>query len=375
MSTKSEPVEVVILAGSNLDKERCLPESIRRLRRLRGVTVREVSTCYESASVGGPDDAPDFYNAAVLVTTTLDPETLRDSLHSVEDALGRERSDDPDAPRTSDLDIIYYGDLVKDFDDWAIPDPDAESEAYIAVPVAEVAPRQTHPVSHRTVVEIADSLRTPTVGVKPNTAIKLSIPYATRAVPDFDDLQGVYAPRLEAIVRDQLIELGEDPEREGLQRTPLRVAKAMDFLTSGYSSSVEEVVNDAIFDAEGASEMVVVRDVEYYSMCEHHMLPFFGTATVAYLPRGKIIGLSKIARIVDVYARRLQVQERLTNQVADAMESVLDPHGVGVVMQGKHLCMMMRGVQKQESNMVTSAMRGTFVSDARTRSEFLSLVS
>jgi GTP cyclohydrolase I len=206
-------------------------------------------------------------------------------------------------------------------------------------------------------------------------AIRLSTPYTTRAVPDFDDVEGVYAPRLEAIVRDQLVEIGEDPEREGLQRTPLRVAKAMDFLTSGYSTSVADVVNDAIFDAEGAEEMVVVRDVEYYSMCEHHMLPFFGKATVAYLPKGKIIGLSKIARIVDVYARRLQVQERLTNQVADAMEEILDPHGVGVVMEGKHLCMMMRGVQKQDSSMVTSAMRGTFRSDGRTRSEFLSLVT
>ncbi|MGI9584865.1 MAG: GTP cyclohydrolase I FolE, partial [Acidimicrobiia bacterium] len=200
-------------------------------------------------------------------------------------------------------------------------------------------------------------------------------PYTTRAVADFDDVEGVYAPRLEAIVRDQLIEIGEDPEREGLVRTPLRVAKAMDFLTSGYSTSLGDVVNDAIFDAEGASEMVVVRDVEYYSMCEHHMLPFFGKATVAYIPRGKIIGLSKIARIVDVYARRLQVQERLTNQVAEAMDEILDPHGVGVVMEGKHLCMMMRGVQKQESNMVTSAMRGTFKDDARTRSEFLELIS
>ena len=154
----------------------------------------------------------------------------------------------------------------------------------------------------------------------------------------------------------------------------MRVAKAMNFLTSGYSTSVDEVVNDALFDAEGASEMVVVRDVEYYSMCEHHMLPFFGKATVGYLPKGKIIGLSKIARIVDVYARRLQVQERLTNQVAAAMDDILDPHGVGVVMEGKHLCMMMRGVQKQESNMVTSAMRGTFKDDARTRSEFLELI-
>ncbi len=375
MSSDHDAVEAVILAGSNIDKERCLPESIRKLRRQPGITVRAVSACYESEAVGGPDDAPDFYNAAVLITTTLDPETLRERLRQIEDELGRVRTDDPNAPRTADLDIIYYGDLVKDYDGWSVPDPAAETETYIAGPVAEVAPRRIHPVSGRTTVEIADSLHAEHPEVTSNMAIRLSTPYTTRAVPDFDDVEDVYAPRLEAIVRDQLLEIGEDPDREGLQRTPLRVAKAMDFLTSGYSQSVEDVVNDAIFDAEGASEMVVVRDVEYYSMCEHHMLPFFGTATVAYLPKGKIIGLSKIARIVDVFARRLQVQERLTNQVADAMTEVLDPHGVGVVMEGKHLCMMMRGVQKQESNMVTSAMRGTFRSDARTRSEFLSLVT
>jgi GTP cyclohydrolase I len=135
-----------------------------------------------------------------------------------------------------------------------------------------------------------------------------------------------------------LEEIGEDPDREGLLRTPLRVAKAMDYLTSGYTTSLEDVVNNAVFDAEGAEEMVLVRDVEFYSMCEHHMLPFFGKATVAYLPKGKIIGLSKIARIVDVYARRLQVQERLTNQVADALDEILDPHGVAVIMEGQHLC-------------------------------------
>jgi GTP cyclohydrolase I len=230
-----------------------------------------------------------------------------------------------------------------------------------------------HPATGRTTVQIVNAIGSAASEVTPNMAIRLTTPYSTRAVDDFDDVDAVYAPRLEGLVREQLLEIGEDPDREGLQRTPLRVAKAMDFLTSGYTTSLEDVVNDAIFDAEGASEMVVVRDVEYYSMCEHHMLPFFGKATVAYLPKGKIIGLSKIARIVDVYARRLQVQERLTNQVADAMTGILDPHGVGVVMEGKHLCMMMRGVQKQESNMVTSAMRGTFQSDARTRSEFLDL--
>ncbi|MDJ0961565.1 MAG: GTP cyclohydrolase I FolE [Acidimicrobiia bacterium] len=205
-------------------------------------------------------------------------------------------------------------------------------------------------------------------------AIQLSPPYAVRGPEDFDDVGEVYAPHFEALVRQQLEEIGEDPTREGLVRTPLRVAKAMDFLTSGYTTTLEEVVNNAVFDAEGAEEMVLVKDIEFYSMCEHHMLPFFGKAAVAYLPSEKIIGLSKIARITDVFARRLQVQERLTNQVADALMDILEPHGAAVVIEGKHLCMMMRGVQKQDSSMITSSMRGTFKSDARTRNEFLDLV-
>ncbi len=372
MSAKHARATAVILAGSNLDKERCLPESIRQLRRHPDIDVRAVSTCFESSSVGGPPDAPDFYNAAALVSTSLDPESLRNELRSIEDQLGRVRTDDPNEPRTIDLDILLYDDVVAEFDGWSLPDPDIANQLYIAVPLAEIAPRWVHPVLGKTAAELAQDLAGSNPEVIPNMAIKLSTPYTTRAIDDFDDTEDIYAPRLEALIRDQLLEIGEDPDREGLVRTPLRVAKAMDFLTSGYSTSLEEVVNDAIFDAEGASEMVVVRDVEYYSMCEHHMLPFFGKATVAYLPRGKIIGLSKIARIVDVYARRLQVQERLTNQVADAMKEILDPHGVGVVIEGKHLCMMMRGVQKQDSNMITSAMRGTFRTDARTRSEFLS---
>lgn len=369
----TDTTDVVIVAGSNVDRERCMPEAVRSLRRHPDIQVRSVSSCYDSPSVGGPSDAPDFWNAAVLATTHLEPEALRDELRTIEAELGRVRTEDPDAPRTIDLDIVYFGDVVKDFDGWSLPDPNADTHAHVAIPVAEVAPRWVHPVTGVTAADIARGVATARPEVTPNMAVRLSTPYTTRATEDFDDVGNVYAPRLEALVRQQLVEIGEDPDREGLVRTPLRVAKAMDFLTSGYSTTLEDVVNDAIFDAEGASEMVVVRDVEYYSMCEHHMLPFFGKATVAYLPKGKIIGLSKIARIVDVYARRLQVQERLTNQVADAMIETLDPHGVGVVMEGKHLCMMMRGVQKQESNMVTSAMRGTFRSDARTRSEFLDL--
>ena len=190
---------------------------------------------------------------------------------------------------------------------------------------------------------------------------------------DAESEEEVYDARKEALVRSMLQQIGEDPEREGLRRTPLRVAKAMDFLTSGYSMSAEEIIKKAVF-AEDVKEMVVVRDIEFYSMCEHHMLPFFGHAHVGYLPNGHVVGLSKIARVVDCFARRLQVQERLTNQVADALMKHLGAHGVAVVLEASHTCMMMRGVQKQRSTTVSSAMRGSFETDPLTRSEFMSFI-
>ena len=178
---------------------------------------------------------------------------------------------------------------------------------------------------------------------------------------------------LEDLVRAQLQALGEDPAREGLLKTPQRVAKSLRFLSSGYGMSVEQVLNGAIF-SEDSDEMVVVRDVELYSLCEHHLLPFFGKAHVAYIPDGKIVGLSKIPRVVDVFARRLQVQERLTTQVARALEGALKPKGVAVVIEARHLCMMMRGVEKQNSFATTSCMLGHFKTDSKTRAEFLNLI-
>ncbi|HEX5970277.1 MAG TPA: GTP cyclohydrolase I FolE [Gemmatimonadaceae bacterium] len=175
-----------------------------------------------------------------------------------------------------------------------------------------------------------------------------------------------------ALVREQLALIGEDPSRDGLVKTPDRVARAMGFLTQGYAMTLEDAVGDALFEEEHEN-MVMVRDIELYSMCEHHMLPFFGKAHVAYIPHRRIVGLSKLPRVVDMFARRLQVQERLTEQVAKAIEEVLEPRGVGVVIEAYHMCMMMRGVEKQNSRTITSALRGVFREDAKTRDEFLRL--
>lgn len=175
------------------------------------------------------------------------------------------------------------------------------------------------------------------------------------------------------LVADMIGRLGEDVEREGLIKTPERVSRSLHFLTSGYSKSVPEVVNDALFESIG-SEMIVVKGIEFYSMCEHHMLPFFGQAHIGYIPNEQVLGLSKFARVVDVFARRLQLQERMTSQIADALVEVLRPQGLAVVTEASHLCMMMRGVEKQGSTTKTSAMRGVFRHDARTRQEFLEAI-
>ena len=185
------------------------------------------------------------------------------------------------------------------------------------------------------------------------------------------DLSGVPFPDL---VAEMIRRLGDDPEREGMRKTPERVAEAMAFLTKGYREKPEAVLADALF-AESHQNMVLVKDIELYSLCEHHLLPFFGKAHVAYVPNGRIVGLSKLARLVEVFSRRFQVQERLTEQVAQAIWSTVEPQGVAVVVEAYHLCMMMRGVEKQNSKTITSAMRGVFLEDQRTRDEFLRLTT
>ena len=180
--------------------------------------------------------------------------------------------------------------------------------------------------------------------------------------------------RVEELIRELLIEIGEDPDREGLIRTPERYAKAMEFLTKGYNEEPEKIINNAIFSSE-ANNMIICRDIEVYSLCEHHMLPFFGRCHVGYVAKDKVLGVSKIARIVEMYARRLQIQERLTKQIAEEIKRAVDAEGVGVVMECQHLCMMMRGVEKQNSLMTTSSVLGTFRKNLATREEFLNLLN
>ena len=180
--------------------------------------------------------------------------------------------------------------------------------------------------------------------------------------------------KIEVITKQLLKEIGEDPNREGLIKTPSRVSKAWSFFSKGYKQDLNRIINDAIFE-EDAKDMVIVRDIEFFSLCEHHLIPFFGKAHVGYIPNRKVIGLSKIPRIIDMFSRRLQVQERLTHQIADAINSVLNPKGVSVVMEGRHMCMQMRGVEKQNSFTSTSAMSGQFKKSAETRSEFLSIIN
>jgi len=180
--------------------------------------------------------------------------------------------------------------------------------------------------------------------------------------------------KIEELIKELLIQIGEDPDREGILRTPKRVAKAWEFLAKGYNQNLDNIINNAVF-TEDYDEMVTIKDIDFFSLCEHHLLPFFGKAHVAYIPDGRIIGLSKVPRIVEMFSRRLQVQERMTHQIADTINNVLSPKGVAVVLEGEHMCMQMRGVEKQNSYATTSSMTGLFRKDSRTREEFLNIIS
>ncbi len=370
--------QVLIALGSNVNREYNTTRALKLLQQDPRWRVLAVSPIYRTPAIGGRGPQPDYFNAAVLIETDLSPEALHRALREIEARLGRIRTEDKYAPRTMDLDIVLIKDRQLELHGAPIPDPDIFHYPHLAFPLADIAPDWRVPGTSHTLKHIADTLRVSAEEIqlmterKPLFRVDTFSHYGSDQIFEAEENE-VYDPEFEAMIRQILIRIGEDPNREGLRRTPLRVAKAYDFLTSGYTTTVEEVVNNAIF-TDSCDEMVIVKDIEFYSMCEHHMIPFFGRVHVGYLPQGKVIGLSKVARIVDVFARRLQIQERMTNQIADAMVDILEPMGVGVVVEASHLCMMMRGVQKQNSSTITSAMRGVFRKDARTRAEFMNLI-
>ncbi len=341
----------LISMGSNINPRYFMERAAFQLKAIDGVQSVRFSRVLRSAPFG--TDGPDFLNAAALVEFADERMTEADveaTLAGIEAALGRVRTDDKNAARTIDLDLVMI-------EGGPLQGTDLTTYPFVSGPSAELAPDWIVPGDGRTIKEI--SMDHDPGGI---TAEDLEL-----------NEEEIFDPEYEELVRKMLAHLGEDPDREGLEKTPMRVAKAMRYLTRGYFQDVKEVINQAVFESD-AEDMILLRNIEFYSMCEHHMLPFYGKAHVAYIPDGHVIGLSKLARITDIFSRRLQIQERLTNQIADSLMEALEPKGVAVAMEGVHLCMLMRGVEKQTSSMVTSAVRGSFRTDARTRAEFMSFI-
>jgi GTP cyclohydrolase I len=377
---------VLIALGSNINPEYNMREAVRRLS-LR-CRLLAVSPVYETAPVRKADQS-NFLNAVVLVETNLTAVELKTQvLQVIEQELGRLRTGDKNAPRTIDLDIALFGEQVLDVGPRHIPDPDISKYPHIAIPLADLAPQQRHPETGQTLLEIAQGLpasglvRRPDVVLWPKTSSKsgkerkmtetLKIrpaDYDAFRIDLFDVPEQTCTGEIECAVQDILRAIGEDVDREGLLRTPGRVARMYEELTAGYHVDPVHLINDAIFEVS-YDEMVIVRGIDFYSLCEHHLLPFIGQAHVAYIPDGTVIGLSKIPRIVEMFARRLQLQERMTQQIAEFLDETLQPLGVAVVAEALHMCAAMRGVKKANARMVSSAMLGSFKKNPATRNEF-----
>jgi GTP cyclohydrolase I len=345
--------------GSNIDPEanveRCLLLLSRRVR------IRGLSTVYQTPAEGGREQ-PSYLNCVVEAETGLPPARLkREVLRAIEGELGRTRGDDPYASRPCDLDILLYDELALRTPEVSIPDPHLLERPYLGRAVLELAPEVKLPGGQ--------PLRHAIRGWGAMALVPL--PELTARLRK-EIVMAVDTVKIEGLIRELLAAIGEDPSREGLRNTPARVARSFAFLASGYGEEVRTTMGSAYF-TEQTDSMVIVRDIEMYSLCEHHLLPFYGRCHIGYLAREKVAGCSKLARIVDMFARRLQIQERLTEQISHAVKDALDAAGVGVMIEAHHLCMMMRGVQKQNSKLVTSSLLGVF-REPEFRSEFYSLV-
>jgi GTP cyclohydrolase I len=369
--------QAFVFIGSNIDRDSNFPAAIEQLDGLGRVLA--VSPVYDTPALG-PEDGPRFYNGAVLLETDRPPHALRRALRRIETDLGRVRSDDKFAPRPIDLDLVLYGEETIDTPDFKLPDPLIFERPFMARALADIAPEYVIPPDGPTLDELACRLRPRAGEMIQATAMSRQVAQLVRGgrrtepammplyntimprtgEPDIDeDIDQPANPEVVEAVRTIIVNVGEDPTREGLLRTPERVARAYTELLSGYHVDPVALVNGAVFQSD-YHDLVIVKDIEFYSLCEHHLLPFFGKIHVAYLPDGEVLGLSKIPRIVDMFARRLQIQERMTQEIAEFINDLLHPRGVAVIVSGQHMCSMMRGVKKGQAKMLTQTMLGEF---------------
>ncbi len=369
----SLPNKAYLSLGSNIEPERHLETTLALLERF-GVLQR-ISSVYESDAVGEVSQSR-FLNVAVLLRTAHSAESLKEhALSWIEEVLGRQKSADINAPRCIDVDITLFNRQVTTEAACPIPDPNLLEHAFVAIPLAEIAPDYVHPVVGQTMTQIAQRFEGGPEVVRIRADLSLTPPGTRVGEPTGLSNGGLLGgdEGIQESIRVILRSMGEDPAREGLVHTPDRMARMYAELTSGYGQDVQRIINDALFDVT-YDEMVIVKDIDYYSLCEHHLLPFFGRAHVGYIPADKVVGLSKIPRIVEMFSRRLQLQERMTRQIADCLEDALCPAGVAVVIEGTHMCSIMRGVKKDNIKMVTSTMLGSFRENAKTRAEFMALL-
>jgi len=387
--------DAYIFIGSNVERETNYLHAITRLSELGDLIA--ASPVYDTPALGGDPHAPRFYNGAARLETELPPHALRRALRKIELEMGRVRTADKFAPRTIDLDLVLYDDVKMDDGELTLPDPYLFERGFMARILARVNPYYVIPPDGPTLAELAQRWRgerdemqeAPALSwqvqqwiskkVKGQTSMsdlqfRLPRPQddaewnellaeieTTRILPEMRVApeQSEKHTAIADAVRTILSNVGEDPLRQGLLKTPERVARALDELLAGYTIDPRALVNGALFEV-AYHDMVVVKDIEFYSLCEHHLLPFFGRVHVAYIPDGQVIGLSKIPRIVNMYARRLQLQERMTHEIADFVQDILRPRGVAVVVTGQHMCVEMRGVKQSASKMVTQVMYGEF---------------
>lgn len=386
--------DAYIFIGSNIERETNYPLAVERLCRLG--TVLAVSPVYDTPALGNAPNTPHFFNGAARLLTELTPHALRNALRAIESELGRVRTADKNAPRTIDLDLVLYDQEIIGDNELKIPDLKIFECGFMARALADVNPDYIIPPDGPTLAELADRLCTsrdnmytvPGISSQVRQFVQNALqtqatapqlPACVTHAYDNDRSQTIipdhtitnYAAQqhetseqksqraIATAVRTILVNVGEDPTREGLRKTPERVARAYNELLGGYAVNPASLINGALFES-AYDDMVVVKDIEFYSLCEHHMLPFFGKAHVAYIPDGKIIGLSKIPRIVEMYARRLQVQEKMTREIADFIQTLLSPRGVAVIVMGQHMCATMRGVNQTSSKMLTQTMYGAF---------------